>query len=373
MPEAAIVIKDFVFFDFSTLKVLELDYIRQMDGMAAGTFTSMWGDEITFLPEELSEYVRNTKRVLSSTKDSNGSVVGLPIDQDAHDHIGGAGWIIGMEVDEARGVIRFLVNWTEIGLELISKNIRRFFSPSVDIVNKVILGGSLTNYPASRNSKGQIMLRPIELSQSIKELDMPTILEQFKTMLDEALGKGATPLPTPLPATPPSTPPDPNAPVDLSNVVNPSLQSLYQDSDQVDQMDERVQEAVRQRVNVEMRKKHTQDFAAELVGGTKVKPYGFAIKSKDLIAWMLSLSDAQAKFAEKLLLEMRSKAIDFAEHGFDNNEGFMQLPPLDEKIANFAREWMKIEGNTIEGFFKANPELGGIDKFNVKEFAKAKE
>ena len=152
MPETAI--KDFVFFDFSTLQVLELDYIRKMDGLAAGTFISMWGDEVTFAAEELPDYIKNTQRVLNSTRDSSGQIVGLPIDQDAHDHAGGAGWIIGLELDEARGVIVFTVNWTEIGQDLIRKNIRRFFSPSVDILNKVILGGSLTNYPASRNAKG---------------------------------------------------------------------------------------------------------------------------------------------------------------------------------------------------------------------------
>lgn len=369
MPGTQTAIKDFAFVDLSTIQVAELEAISKMDGMAAGTFISMWGDEVTFLPEELSTYIKNTQRVLNSTKDTNGTIVGLPIDQDAHDHAGGAGWIVGFELDEARGVIVFLVNWTEIGRELVSKNIRRFFSPSVDIVNKVILGGSLTNYPASRNEKGQILLRPIELSQSIKELDMPTILEQFfQEMFDKALGKQANPpAPSPAPAAP--AVPAPQDPVDLSNVVNPSLASLSIDSSQVDQLDAQVQEIVKQRVNAEMRKSHVQKFVAELVGGTKTQPYGFAIKSKDLIAWMLSLTDAQAKFAEKLLSDMRSKAIDFAEHGFENNDGFISLPTLPEKILPLARQWMQTEGATIQGFFDANPELGGIDKYNVKEFA----
>ena len=365
MPGTEQGIKDFVFFDLSTLPIAELDGISKMDGMAAGTFISMWGDEVTFTPEELPDYIKNTQRVLNSTKDSGGQIVGLPIDQDAHDHAGGAGWIVGLELDEARSVIIFSVNWTEIGRDLVRKNIRRFFSPSVDIVNKVILGGSLTNYPASRNAKGQILLRPIELSQSLKELDMPNILEQLQEMLDKARGKPTeTPAPSPTPAAPPATPPE----TDLSNVVNPSLASLSTDPAAVEKMDATVQEIVKQRVNAEMRKSHTERFVADLIGGTKSKPYGFAIRSKDLIAWMLSLSDAQAKFAERLLSEMRNKAIDFAEHGFDNSDGFMQLPTLPEKILPLARDWMKTPGNTIQRFFDTNPELGGIDKYNVKEF-----
>lgn len=363
-------ITDFMLFDFSTLKVLELDSIRTMDGMAAGTFVSMWGDEVTFAPEELSTYIKNTQRVLNSTKDSNGQIVGLPIDQDAHDHAGGAGWIIGLELDEARSVIVFTVNWTELGESLIRKNIRRFFSPSVDIVNKVILGGSLTNYPASRNAKGQIMLRPIELSQALKELDMEkTLAEQLAELpgkIAEAL-KGKPKEETPAPAAPPAP-----APVDLSNVPNPALQSLGQDPDQIDQLDSKVQELVKQRVNAEMRKKHVEGFVAELIGGTKTQPYGFAIRSKDLIAWMLSLTDAQAKFAERLLSEMRKKAIDFAEHGI-SGENFIQGEPLPEQIAVLARQWLAKEGNTIEDFFKVNPELGAMDKYNLREYQKVKE
>lgn len=362
---------DFIFNEL----ILEMDYIKAMDGLAAGTFISMYGDEVTFAVEDLPEYITNTMRVIKSTKTESGQIVGLPIDQDAHDHMGGAGWIIGLELDEARSVIRFTVNWTEIGLELIAKNIRRFFSPSVDIFNKVILGGSLTNYPATRDAAGRILLRPIELSQSMKEISMPTFIEQLENLFTKYFGSAppTPPTQTTPPAVPPPAPPVApvtTPPVDLSNVPNPSLQSLYQDPAEVDTLDANVQTMVAQRVNAEMRKRHTESFVAELIGGTKNKPYGFAVKSKDLIAWMLSLTDAQAKFAERILSEMRNKAIDFAERGFEGNEGFISLPSLPENILPFAREWMKTEGNTIESFFAANPEIGKIADFNVAEFRK---
>lgn len=370
MPELQ-AIKDFAFIDLSTLAVAELDAVSRMDGMAAGTFISMWGDEVTFLPEELSTYIKNTQRVLNSTKDSNGNVVGLPIDQDAHDHAGGAGWIVGMELDESRGVIIFLVNWTDIGRDLIRNNIRRFFSPSVDIVNKVILGGSLTNYPASRNEKGQILLRPIELSQSIKELDMPNILEQLKTLLDEARGSSANP-----PATPPTpaTPP-PAAPAQSENLstdeISPELRKFLQSPEGTLELGELATKIAAQKILDEKRKMHTVEFAARMVGGTKEKPFGLKVPAKRLVAVLLSLPEAQAREVEKLIEMCLDSAIDFAEHGFDS-EGYSGRPELPEEVKKYARQWVK-DGGNIKEFFAANPEIGKMEEFNLAEFVKAKE
>lgn len=356
MQETAV--KDFIFFDFQTLKVLELDTIRKMDGMAAGTFISMWGDEITFSPKELSEYVKNTNSVLESTKDTSGVIVGLPVDQDAHDHAGGAGWIIGLEVDETRGVILFDVNWTSIGVDLIRNNIRRFFSPSVDIVNKVILGGSLTNYPASRNSKGEIMLRPIELSQSIKELDMPTILEQFQAMLDNALGKSKEVVATPAPV----------APVEMldTDEISPALKQYLQSASGAAELGEMASKLASQKVLEEKRKMHVVEFAARMVGGTKDKPFGLKVPAKRLVAVLLSLPEAHAREVEKLIEMCLDSAIDFAEHGFDA-DGFIQRPELGKEMKSYARQWVK-EGGSIQEFFTVNPELGKFEDFNTAEF-----
>lgn len=357
---------DFIFNDLSR----EQDFAKQIDGLAAGTFISMWGDEVTFAEEELPDYIKNTIRVINSTKTASGEIVGLPIDQDGHDHAGGAGWIVGLELDEARKVIKFDVKWTEIGLELISKNIRRFFSPSVDVFNKVILGGSLTNYPASRDIKGRIMLQPIELSQTLQGVSMEKTLLETIAGLPAAIAEAMKPKPVDPPAEPPATEP---APVNLSNVPNASLASLGGDPGRIEELDNSVKAIVAQRVAAELRVQHTTKFVADLIGGTKEKPYGFAVKSKDLIAWMLSLSDAQAKFAERLLSEMRNKAIDFAERGWESGEGFTQNPQLPEIIKPILREFLGVKGNTVAMFFKANPELGKMEDFNLTEFNQVKE
>ena len=146
--------------------------LKAFDGLAAGEFTDMRGRGVTFLPEELPEYIDNTKKIIESTRTESGAVVGLPIDLEGHDHKGGAGWIVDMELDPKRSVIRFLANWTKAGEELIRENMRRFFSPATDPYNKVILGGSMTNNPGSRDDNYRYVLRPIELSAQISKLEM---------------------------------------------------------------------------------------------------------------------------------------------------------------------------------------------------------
>jgi hypothetical protein len=135
--------------------------------MAAGEFIDMWGRALTI--EKLDEYVRNTTENLEATRTEGGELVGLPIDAQGHDHGDGAGWITG--VRQEGEIVRFAVKWTEIGLDLIQRGIRRFFSPTIDVEHRVILGGSLTNWPASRTRKGKILLRPIALSEQIMETE----------------------------------------------------------------------------------------------------------------------------------------------------------------------------------------------------------
>jgi hypothetical protein len=141
---------------------------KDFDGMASGSFVDFHGSNVTIKSRDLAEIVRKTKIAIESTVTESGEIVGLPIDEDGHDHRGGAGWIVDVSLDRNGSKIRFTPKWTDIGIDLIKKNIRRFFSVSVDLANKVIMGGSLTNWPATRDAKsGEILLRPIELSMNL--------------------------------------------------------------------------------------------------------------------------------------------------------------------------------------------------------------
>lgn len=143
---------------------------KPFDGLATGTFVDMYGRKLTIKPEELADYVANTKAVLATAKTESGELIGLPIDMMGHNEGDGAGWITDIELDQDRNVVRFHPVWTEAGKSLISGNVRRYFSPTIITQKKIILGGSLTNWPASRDDKTlEYLLKPIELSSGPSE------------------------------------------------------------------------------------------------------------------------------------------------------------------------------------------------------------
>lgn len=156
-PEGG-VMNGLFYIDLATLKLGKI-----FDAVVSGSFVDMLGRKVTFKKSDLAAYVKNTMAAIEATTTESGEIVGLPIDARGHEKGDGAGWIVEAKLED--GKVRLLPKWTEIGQELIQKGIRRFFSPTVDTENKVILGGTLTNWPATRDKKGKILLRPIELER----------------------------------------------------------------------------------------------------------------------------------------------------------------------------------------------------------------
>lgn len=155
--------QDFIFVNLAS----QQSGAKPFDGMAVGTFIDMRGIKATFAAVDLPEYVKNTKASIFSTTDELGNVVGLPIDPRGHYHDeDAAGWIVDVELAATGDKIKFYPRWTQLGIDLISNDLQRFFSPTIDLTNHVIMGGSLTNWPATRSPKGEIMLKPVELSMS---------------------------------------------------------------------------------------------------------------------------------------------------------------------------------------------------------------
>ena len=358
----------FVFVDID-MKEFSSSGLKPIDGLSAGKFISMWGDEVEFKAEDLQAYADNTKRVIKSTETEGGEVVGLPIDLDMHDHRGGAGWIKDVVVDMERKILRFMVEWTSEGAEVIRNNIRRFFSPSTDIERKIVIGGSLTNWPATRDEKsGRILLRPIELSQTMKEIDMPKTLEEIEqgqADLAKSVEK-LTALVTDKFAEL-SKGKSKSDDGDEPEGINPELTELLGNGAGLEELGAKAQEIAQNAIKAEKRKSHIVEFAARIAGGTKAKPFGLKVRPADLVALLVSIPEKQGNAVMKILEQSLDAAIDFAQHGIDG-DGFMNKPELPETIKKYAREFCAVEGNTIEGFFKANPEVGKLDDFNVAEF-----
>lgn len=155
--------QDFIFVNLEAQKA----GAKPFDGMSIGTFIDMRGIKASFKKEELPEYVKNTRASIASTADENGNLVGLPIDPRGHYHDeDAAGWIVDVQLSDDGERVKFFPRWTEQGIHLIGNDLQRFFSPTIDLTNHVIMGGSLTNWPATRSPKGEILLKPVELSMS---------------------------------------------------------------------------------------------------------------------------------------------------------------------------------------------------------------
>ena len=341
------------------------DSHKAIDGLAANhdaPFISMHGEEVYILTDDLAAYIENTLAVIESTKTESGEIVGLPIDTEGHNHKGGAGWIIGLELDKARNVIRFLVNWTEKGIELIKGNLSRFFSPSVDTENRIILGGSLTNWPATRNAKGQILLRPVELSQSIKEIDMEkTLLE----VLAELPGKVAEAVRG---GKQQESPPAPAAPTELEGEISPQLKEFLRTPEGIDELGKKAQDLAREAIHMEKRKMHTVQFASKLAGGTAEHPVGLKVRPNEIVALLLSLPEPQALVVEKVLGDALNGAINFSMRGVDG-DGFIQKLELPAQVKHYLKTWVDA-GKSVNEFFNLNLELGNPEDYNLKEFAK---
>jgi hypothetical protein len=317
---------------------------RPFDGFAASDpdepFIDMHGNEIAIKPDELPQYLENTRALIEATRTESGELVGLPIDANGHEKGDGAGYIVGVELTGS--VLQFVPQWAEIGLGLLQKGIRRWFSATADIANKAILGGTLTNWPATRKRNGRILLRPIELSKSLFEIEEVT-MEPEIVQTEQA----------------------------------PNLAELVaSDPGIAAQVRELVQAQVKAGVDAELsrvkRETHVTELCQRLTGGTDAHPQGLPVKADELQAFLLSLDDPQRERAEALLASVQEKGlVSFTEAGHSRPvAGGTQLP-----------DWAKAElqkfitaGYTVSEFFVHNgPELGEMADYNLSEFTEKKE
>ena len=152
---------------------------KPFDGVAPGEFVDMWGREVDIEAKDFPKYLENTIDAIAHSVTEGGEVVGLPIDAVGHLDDEAAGWIVDAQLSEVEKpggkkmqVIQFFANWTDKGRELIESGKRRMFSPTLNTKKKIVLGGSLTNWPATRDDMGKVLLRPISLSENGTPIDL---------------------------------------------------------------------------------------------------------------------------------------------------------------------------------------------------------
>lgn len=345
--------------NFIFIELAGLENQKAFDGLAAGSFTDMRGKRVAFKPEELALYIANTQEVLESTRAESGEIVGLPIDMEGHDHKGGAGWITGVHLDAERGVIRFTPNWTADGKDLIGGNKRRYFSPTVDPTQKVILGGSLTNYPASRDERYRMKLRPIELSEQIQEIDMENTfswekLSELANQVIEAIkGRKAEPAP------------EPQKENDMPELT---VAEFMQTPEAIAELERRANERAAKLLEAEQLKNKVAEFAKRITSG---EAYGLAVKAEELTAAILALPESE-KVLELVGKIADAKIANFQERGTGAHKEEPKGGKVPEEIRPLLNKWVEA-GQDASKFFEINPELGlSASEYDLSEFTKEK-
>lgn len=345
---------------------------KPFDGMAVGDFKTAQG-EISIQPDELDVYLQNTKDVLESTRTEGGEVVGLPIDMDGHDHKGGAGWIV--DVVREGDLLRFIPKWTEAGQSLIREGVRRFFSPSFDVEQKVIIGGSMTNYPASRDEKRRIKLRPVELSETMFVPEYESGGFNWKELADEIFNR----LKSLSQAKPESEEKETGDTHKGGTMPTNPLAELAAKADTPEGLAEleaainkRASDKVVELLDVETRKQHISELAETLVGGTAEHPKGLPVDKTKLVEFMADLPKDKQEQAEAIFSAIVEKGfIEFEE------QGHSQEVTHQKDLPDWAKPLLKAhleDKGTLEAFFTANAdELGEMKAYNLSEYQKEAE
>ncbi len=352
---------------------------KAFDAVAFGIFKDMLGREIELSPDDADEYIANTQAAIDATTTEGGELVGLPIDEKEHNKGDAAGWIIGIK--KAGDLIQVIPKWTEVGREVISKGIRRFFSGTIDIKRKVILGGTLTNWPATRNEKGHIMLRPIELSTGLFSFgEDEAISEQNKdenTTLLESIQEErsmAEELETQEKEIIEETP-APEAteefPADYAELLN-KFREVSQKSPQevvkllTEMSEQRAQERVAKLLEENQRDWEIVQLSAKL---TTAGARGLPVNPDVLSNFLMCLDDDSFDQAVTIFQQITNNGlVEFTEVGHSRRIKKKQLP----KVYHLSLAQTLKAGNSIKEYFETVPELGQPSEYDLSQFEEAK-
>ena len=341
-----------------------------IDGMAAGEFITMLGRKIEVEQADLKQYVINTNANLTETQDKDGNLVGLPIDQ--MDHAGmAAGWITDVRLaQDGRPVIEFKVRWNDLGKELIESDQLRYFSPTFNMSEKVIVGGSLTNWPATRDEKEKMLLKPVALSLSMFQMDerqgLFSLIERKFEDLKTALGFNQR--------EDDGKPKIERKPMD-ELLENPEVKAEINRLSEaraeelaVEKAEELAEQRVAEALALEKRQAHVAEYTARVVGAKNENKVGLAIDQDSLSKFMLSIEpEQQEQFEEILDQVLEQKLIDFTEQGHGKQLAGKQ--PLPENMQAQLASWLATQAGTIGEWFGVNADmLGDMEDYDLTKF-----
>lgn len=417
IEEADMERNDFLFFDLESLTPG-----KSFPGFAAGTFIDMMGREIELKASDLQEFIDNTLARIAEFKERN--MPGLPIDARKHDKGDAAGWIVGAELGEvtdsggtAVPVVHILAEWTKLGAELIRDKIQTNFSPTVDMQNKSIVGGSLTNWPASLDKNGVPLFTAVELAQGIHYLsqaeetlapesitandddnpkwygrmfadlkefmnpqaqtpdnthrgDEPMTIEMTQEQLDELVNGRVKEALAELGIQQPQ---GDGQVVDMSQLVEAfGLNTDDAEAKEISHLDQ-LAELVQQQATLQWQQKLARmqrenryaELSARVTGGTPEAPRGIPADAEALKAELMKLEPEQATFWSGLLESVVKHGLtEFSELGHGRKTE--QLKDVPDFAVKSLRATIQA-GNSVDEFF-ALAGLGSAESYDLSQY-----
>jgi hypothetical protein len=361
--------QDFLFVDLAGLAPG-----KPFAGFAAGAFTDMHGRAVEFTLDTLREVAANTQKAISVARRKK--MPGLPIDARSHNKGDAAGWITSAaegEVEDSDGrpvpVIMLGAEWTKLGQELLSERILANFSPTVDLRNKTIRGGSLTNWPASVDANGYPLFPAVELAQGMYtlaegveepladdtpgdepeateaetaeppadivttpvdeaepddraaveeiggqesaptsgEIQMEITKEELSALIAEQVSAALASFQKPA-EEPAATPPaDLLKVLEMSGATDEVTEAIKQQYiAQFELVQKRAAQEAAEMIARVRRENDIADFAQGVTGGTPETPYGLPVGVEDLKEFLGRLQPADLEFAKKLLSDIQA-------------------------------------------------------------------
>lgn len=145
------------------IQLREADSVKPVEILRTGVFTDRNGKEVTITADDLDSFITNF------TAGAAGQDVPIDID---HKREEAGGWIKSLqrEGDKLIGV----VDWNELGRQLVGGKVYRYLSATIDLANKVIKSVSLVNFPAVKG------LKAVELSEGVYGMERAEVpISQF--------------------------------------------------------------------------------------------------------------------------------------------------------------------------------------------------
>lgn len=139
--------------------------ISEIEVLTEGYWEHPQYGAIEITPEDIERFINNFNEKVRK--------IDIAVDQEHKPDLGAAGWFKELKkvIEDGVTKLKAVVEWTDMGKDLLSKGIYKYFSPEFDFeyedyethetFENVLLGGALTNRPYFKS------LAPVQLSENV--------------------------------------------------------------------------------------------------------------------------------------------------------------------------------------------------------------